>query len=130
MAKFQRTRPDLLRRRLRAGTLVHRVTIQNPVKVKDATTGAERTTYPDVTAVAASVEPLPGRQGLIAGVEGSEMTHIIRTWHHPSITPATRFQFVDRDGKTRRFHVTSPKNIKELNREMEILAEERFKTEA
>lgn len=58
------------------------------------------------------------------------MTHIIRTWHHASITPGTRFEFVDRDAKTRHFYVTSPKNINELNREMEILAEERFKTEA
>ena len=130
MAKFQRTPPALLRRRLRAGTLVHRVTIQNPVRVKDSATGAERTTYPDVATIAASIEPLPGREGLIAGVQGSDMTHLIRCWPHASINPATRFEFVDRDAKTRHFHVGSPKNIKELNREMEILAKERFKTEA
>lgn len=68
----------------------------------------------------ASVEPLRGREFWASQQVQSEVTHTIRTYYVPGITPAMRAKV---DGRV--FNIEMVRNLKEENRVLEMLVTER-----
>jgi len=68
----------------------------------------------------ASVEPLRGREFWASQQVQAEVTHTIRTYYVPGITPQMRARVGERV-----FEIQVVRNLKEENRILEILAAER-----
>jgi len=63
---------------MRAGTLVHRITLQSPAGSRDAV-GERVTTWTDVASdIPASVEPISGREEFLAAQRQGTTSHIVR----------------------------------------------------
>jgi SPP1 family predicted phage head-tail adaptor len=73
---------------MRAGRLNERVTVQSKDAVRDEY-AAEVTTWNDVATVWMSVEPLSGREFLVARQAQSEITTRFRCRYRPGITTTT-----------------------------------------
>lgn len=67
---------------MRAGRLRHRVTLQQPVQVRNAD-GTQARDWLDVGTAWAAVEPLRGREFLESGQQHADLTHRVVMRHRP-----------------------------------------------
>lgn len=74
---------------MRAGTLRHRVTIEQQ-SVSRGTDGEEIVSWVELATVWAAVEPLSGREFFAANQIQSELSHRIRMRHRGDVTPKMR----------------------------------------
>lgn len=103
---------------MRAGTLRHRVRIQQLVQTGDGMGGIMET-WQDVAVVWAAVEPLQGRELFEAQQVRAELSHRVRLRYRPDIAPKMRLIH-----KGRVFHIESVINRDERNRELVLLCAE------
>lgn len=80
---------------MRAGQLRHRVTFQKPGTRIDDGMGGGVLPFVDVAEVHAAIEPLSGREQLLASQLEAEVTHRIRTRFYPGVKPSWRVKFLD-----------------------------------
>ena len=78
---------------MKAGTLRHRVTIQQPVSAQNPTTGAETVTWQYFAQVWASVEPVSVREFVAAKSGQSEVMARIVIRYRPGIDATMRILF-------------------------------------
>lgn len=104
---------------MRAGTLRHRVTIQQlSADTKDAD-GRPAGSWQDVATVWAAVEPLRGREFWEAAAQQSEVTIRVRIRYRAGITAAMRVKFGDR-----LLEIVHSINVDERNRELHLMCRE------
>lgn len=104
---------------MRAGALRHRITIQQKTIGTDAF-GGPTETWADVCTVNASIEPLNGRELILAQSVNAETTERIRIRYRSGITAAMRIVF-----GARLFNITAPPiNPEERNRELILMVSE------
>jgi len=100
---------------MRAGTLRHPVTIQEPIDGPSSTL-----TWATFATSRASLDPISGREFFSMQGIDTATTHRIRMRYLAGITAKMRLVI-----GTRRFRIAAPpRNLKERNRELEIFAEE------
>lgn len=103
---------------MRAGQLRHTITIQQ--RDKTVVRGAQSSTWNDVYAgVAASVQPLRGREVLISRQEHADLTHRVMLRYLDGITPKMRVVY-----GARILEIQSAINAGERNAELELLCVE------
>jgi SPP1 family predicted phage head-tail adaptor len=102
---------------MRAGTLRHRVTIQQPGQTQDPTTGEMITAWQDVATVWASVEPLSAREFIAARAGQSEISARVVMRYRSDITADMRLMHRSQpydihgvlpDPKSGRHYITLP----------------------
>lgn len=100
---------------MQAGKLRHRVTIQRLVTGSPTQNagGEPDASWADVATVYASIEPLRGRELLVAQQINSEVTGTIRVRYRAGLTSADRIKF-----GTRYYDVLGITNPEERNREL------------
>ena len=103
---------------MRAGTLRHRITIQEQTDTADGM-GGFSTTWTDLFDMRVAIWPLSAKERLEAMKLGVEVTHKIRGRYRSGITPKNRIKF-----DTRIFNITSMINPDERNRTLDMLATE------
>lgn len=106
-------------RRLCAGDLRHRVTIQAEQRSDDGYGGSSLPTWSTVATVWAEVKPLKGREQLHGQQLEGRVTHRIIMRYRAGVTAANRLLF-----GTRAFNIRSVVNVDERGRWLEIMAEE------
>lgn len=79
----------------------------------------------DVATVWASIEPLRGQEALLARQLDATLSHRITIPWSSDIATIDPSHFIDFGD--RRFHISEVRNIREENREMEIIAGEQVK---
>lgn len=104
---------------VRAGTLRHRVTIQQQATTRNDY-GEKANTWTDLATVNASVRPMYGREFIEARIAQSEITHKVVMRYYPDIT-AKRHRLVH---DSRVLNIESLMNIEERNVLLEILCVE------
>ena len=104
---------------MRVGKLRHRLTIKEPVSVRDST-GGDVPTWSTVATVWARISPLMGKEILGSGSKFGEITHKVVMRHRQGIVAKMRLQEKDRV-----FEIVSPPiNIEELDKEIQIMVKE------
>lgn len=78
---------------MQAGKLRHRVTLQEPVKVQNSTTGAVINTWRDVSTIWAEVSPLSAREFIAAQASQGEISTRITIRYRPGVTRKQRILF-------------------------------------
>ena len=106
-----------------AGTLGRRIKIQRPSTVKDSL-GAPSRTWIDVATVWADIQPLSGREAVIASRISAELTHQITVryqsiFDNPQLVAQYRVLY-----KSRIFNIHSAMNQEERNRVLILIASE------
>ena len=122
MAKFQRTRVDLLRQRLRAGDMRDKLTIYTITQTTDS--GGPKTVRTELATIRAHVEPMSGREAFELHTLGAEKTYRIKTHHLKSVDPGDEADWTDRDGKARVLNFTDVSHWTAQKPYLEILATE------
>lgn len=79
----------------------------------------------DVATVWASIEPLRGQEALLARQLDATLSHRITLAWSSDITEIDPSYFIDFGD--RRFHISEVRNVREENREVEIIAGEQVK---
>jgi SPP1 family predicted phage head-tail adaptor len=110
---------------MRAGTLRHVIKIQTPVLAEDSySAGSVITSWNDkYRSVRAAIHPMSSREHTEDMKLAGETTHRIRIRFREGITPKLRI-IHRRKGVDRVFNIKSVINIRELNRELDILCTE------
>lgn len=114
---------------MRAGNLRHRITIQVKTEIDDGM-GGKITTFPekDWTEAWASVIPLRGVELIEAMRLGGKVTHRIemryRRQLYSLIAPSPVVKRLYWEKRNRYFNIINVINVRELNRKLEIMAEE------
>lgn len=80
---------------MQAGTLRKRITLQARSIVQDGL-GQQVATWTDVSTIWASIEPLGGRELMLAQAIKSESTHKVQTRYRPGVTAAMRIKYGSR----------------------------------
>ena len=106
---------------MQAGTLRHRLTIQEPVLNTDAD-GGQHTDWQAVRTVWGRVEPLRMAESIIAEQVTARASHRITLRYQATLLPSVRLVMEDTG---RVFEVVSIRNIEERNRQIEVLALEK-----
>lgn len=78
---------------MQAGKLRHRITLQEPVKVQNPTTGAVINTWRDVSTIWAEVSPLSAREFIAAQASQGEISTRITIRYRPGVTRKHRILF-------------------------------------
>jgi SPP1 family predicted phage head-tail adaptor len=111
---------------MRAGDLRRRVIVQKRTTTQD-TFGQQATTWSDVlTGVPADIQPLSGRELVVAQAVNAAVTHqITMRWHpllaDPVAVAAMRVKYVTPQ-VTRYFNVAASLNVDERNKTIELSA--------
>ena len=112
---------------MRAGRLRHRVAIQTPAETRNAR-GEVTRTYPTVAVVRASVEPLSGKEMIVAQQVDSQVTTRVRLRYLAGVTSHSRVQLLGPDGDpdhpTRTLHVLSVIDHDQRHISMELMCED------
>jgi SPP1 family predicted phage head-tail adaptor len=103
---------------MKAGSLRHRVKIQQPVETVDST-GTTQVKWVDVAETWASIEPLEGREFFAAKQINPEVQGRIRIRYRDEITPKDRVVYNGRE-----FDILAILNREERNIELELLVNE------
>lgn len=103
---------------MRPGQLRHEVAIEEPKEENVA--GENRVTWLTRAIAFAAIEPLSGREYWQVAQIHADVTHRIRLWYLPGLTPKMRIVL---DGRVFNF-LTPPRTIDERNHEIEILCRE------
>jgi SPP1 family predicted phage head-tail adaptor len=109
---------------MRAGSLRHPVTLQKLGTRVDDGMGGGAIPFEDVVELRASIEPLSGREQLLAGQMEAELTHRIRIRFYPGVKPHWRIVYNDLLNGTRVFDIDSVINPEEKHRELELMCTE------
>lgn len=114
---------------MRAGNLRHRITIQLKTETADGMGGMDVDWYEkDWIEVWASVIPLRGVELIESMKLGGKMTHKIemryRRQLYSLIAPSPVVKRLYWEKRDRYFNIISVINVRELNRKLEIMAEE------
>jgi len=103
---------------MRIGDLRHRVTIQKTVETDDELK-TPAVNWEDVVTVWAAVEPLSGREYILAHNVNAEITARIRIRYRPGITPGMRVLY-----KGRVFDIQAVIDVGERHRELHLMCVE------
>lgn len=103
---------------MRAGTLRHRITIEQPAETQNAH-GEPVVTWSALATCWASVEPLSGRELLMAQQVNAEITHRARLRYVAGVMAKQRVQH-----QGRYFDINAVRNIDERKVELELLCQE------
>lgn len=103
---------------MQIGKLRHRIAIQEAT-VTQSDTGYAVKTWSTVTTVWGRIEPLSGREALIAQQISPELSHKVTLRYYPDLTPEHRIKFNDRY-----FDVNFIRNLEEKNRVIIVLCKE------
>jgi SPP1 family predicted phage head-tail adaptor len=103
---------------LRAGSLRHRVTLQQPAETPDGG-GGFTLAWTDVATVWAAIEPLKGAERLHAQQLQSPVTHRVTMRYRSGVTPTMRLLF-----EARTLNIRAVIDPQERNRTLELLCEE------
>lgn len=112
---------------MRAGTLRHKVTLQERTETQDST-GAVTWSWSDVASVWASVEPLNGREYLQASQLQSTVSTRIRIRHREGITSKMRVKFIPNPrapSEIKYYDIRAVVPVREANWEIVLMCEER-----
>jgi SPP1 family predicted phage head-tail adaptor len=103
---------------MQAGRLRHQVTLETQSTILD-TFGEESNAWTATATVWASIEPISGRERLLASGTQADITHRIRMRYRSGVAPRMRVTF-----GTRHFDIVSVANREERNRELELMCQE------
>ena len=103
---------------MRAGALRHVVAIEGATLTRGEG-GVDAEAWTEEATVAASVEPLAGRELFAAQQAGSRVSHRVRMRYRPGVTPAKRLVY-----RGRVLNILSAIDVGERRRELEMLVEE------
>ena len=106
---------------MRAGALNRRVTLQKPVQTTNAE-GRTSTTWQSVLTVWAAIEPIQGREALLAAQAQTTLTHQVRirgNLHSTGITARWRLAY-----GSRLFDIQSITDTKEAHEELILACQE------
>ena len=103
---------------MRAGEIRHRITLQEPVHIRDSFQ-ENVTTYNDVVTVWAAIEWESGRRFLEAKQLNAEVQGVIRIRYRSGVLPEWRIKYEDRY-----FEILSIANIQERDREIQLTVKE------
>jgi len=106
---------------MRAGTMRHKVVIQQNVPTEKDSYGAEVDNWTDYATVWASIEPARGREFWESQQVNAEVTGKIRIRYLGGITPKMRVKHGNRI-----FDIVSVINPEERNRELQLMVKERI----
>lgn len=109
---------------MRGGTLRHRVELLNVSQTRLAT-GETLPTYVPLGTVWAAVEPLTGRELMVAQQTVAETTHRVRIRAREGVATSTRVRH-----RGRLLEVQAVLNLEERDREMHLLCKEAADHEA
>lgn len=104
---------------MNAGRLRHTITLQKYTKTPDGEGGWDKTWNDTVTSVRASVEPLLGREYLMAGQIQERVTTRIRMRYRTDVTGEWRVKHGNRI-----YEIDSVMNPREMNRETVLMCRE------
>ena len=104
---------------MRAGTMRHKVVIQQNVPTEKDSYGAEVDNWTDYATVWASIEPARGREFWESQQVNAEVTGRIRIRYLGGITPKMRVKHGNRI-----FDIVSVINPEERNRELQLMVKE------
>lgn len=101
------------------GRLNKRLELQEPTETQGPN-GEPQIEWTTVATRWGSLEPLSGREGLMAKQAGSTTTHRIRLWHCAGLDEKWQIKWGERI-----FRIENVRNVEELNWSMELMAVER-----
>ena len=105
---------------MRSGQLRHLVELQHlGARVDDGAGGGSIPYVTYAEDVPAAIEPLEGRELLLAGQYDARLTHRVRLRYRPDVRPSDRVVYGDRV-----FNVKTPIDPEERHRELELMCEE------
>lgn len=108
---------------MQAGKLRHLVTLQSLGARVDDGIGGGSIPFADVAELWASIEPLSGRELLLAGQLDDRMTTRVRTRYYAGVRPSWRIRWVD-NGTVHVFDIKSIADKEERHIELEMMCEE------
>lgn len=106
-------------RRLVAGDLRHKVTLQSLGERTDDSMGGGTIPYTDEATVYAAIEPISGDEILEASQEAATLTHRVRTRYVAGVRPHWRVLY-----GSRIFDIDRVIDFEERHRELELLCTE------
>ena len=104
---------------MQAGTLRHRVAIQETLSLAQNSYGEPVTTWGTVATVWASVSPLSGRELAMAQQVRPDVTHKVVMRHRDNVTPKQRILH-----DSRALEIESVRNADERDRMLELMCKE------
>lgn len=106
---------------MKAGMLKHLITFQKMGNAKNDFGEIEQGQYEDFKSVWASINPVNGKESFLANANYSTITHKIKIRYLPDLDASMQIVF-----KGRIFSIKYFTNFGELNKEIEILCEEKI----
>jgi SPP1 family predicted phage head-tail adaptor len=103
---------------MNSGELMHEISIQTQSTTRGDAGELVDSWTTDAT-IWASIKPGSGREFYNAKQINAEITHEIKLWYYPGLSPAKRFLF-----RTRVFNILQVKNVDEGSVEMVVYAKE------
>ena len=104
---------------MRAGTLKHRISIQQKIQTSDDM-GGYTETWEDLYSVWAAIWPLSGKEYLASGRKEGEVTHRIRIRYRDGILPSHRVKY-----GSRIFDIRVGLNHEEQNKYLDLMCIEK-----
>lgn len=105
---------------MRAGKLRHKVRIEKPLATLDSSRQPVDA-WVKVVDVWAAVEPLSGRELIVAQQQQPDVTHRVRMRHRDDVTAKMRVQH-----DSRNLFIESVMNVEERDRELHLMCRERI----
>jgi SPP1 family predicted phage head-tail adaptor len=106
---------------VQAGRLRKRLDLETPNTAKDSFGGTPLEPWAPITTMWGSVEPLSGRELLLAQQVQAEVTHRVRVRYVATHVPTAVMRFTL---GARHFQILSGINVDERNRELELMCKE------
>ena len=107
---------------MRAGRLRHKAEIQQLGRVQDEFGAVNETEYSKIKDIWCSIDPIRGKESFLSNADFAKTTHKIRFRYTDGINASMRLVW-----KNRIFNfINGGRNFMELNKELEILAEEQI----
>ena len=114
-----------LQPRIDAGKLRFQVTIQNPATAQDAAGQAYGAQWTNYVTTWASIEPITGREQVVAEQIYGQVDVRIRMRYQPGINDRQQVLYTDGEGVTHNYDVQSVVNVSNRNRELILMCIER-----
>jgi len=104
---------------VKIGDLRHRITIQQPIEIRNEVGEVIQSAWQDFTTVWAAIEPLRGREYFDAQQINAEVTSRIRIRYRPGIKPKMRVVYGERI-----FDIQSVIDVEERHKEIHLMCKE------
>ncbi len=110
---------------MRAGILRHVITIEVATPTRNSSGGFYNVwaTVTGLDAVRAEIQPQRGREGVEASKIEADVTHKVRIYYRPNITPKNRIKYNDPNG-ARYFDIKQILRPGEFRNMMDLMVEE------